>query len=360
MKILTASAHFAADQGRPRRGQAARCEARRLDGGIGAQGFQPVAQLDDRRRVPLAASRARYLASVCSAAALCTDKPASWAMTGRIRSARAAASLAPVPSAPAPFVVTELGADVDPFVLHLLSVAQPPRQQEKGSHPGSPGGPHEPTSPVKLSALTLSEGLSRRPRADETMFGQSSRIYDVAALGSGKPRNGITLGLESKPRGLETDQWGPVKCDLAARTRPQGGSSTSPAPMPCRGPRSQRCVVRLGGACARARLTRRKAARNALLLGADPDIGDDLLHRSAMHNTATFTEVETGKGADALEQSTLWGPHCSKKDLPPETRRVERTHRLQAQAKHAPSRCEPRSRATARRAASRGATPDSL
>ena len=30
-------------------------------------------------------------------------------------------------------------------------------------------------------------------------FGES--IYDVAALGSGKPRNGITLGLEAKPRG---------------------------------------------------------------------------------------------------------------------------------------------------------------
>jgi hypothetical protein len=59
-----------------------------------------------------------------------------------------------------------------------------------------------------------------------TSFDLGESIYDVAALGSGKPRNGITLGLEAKPRG-------------------------------------------------------------ALLLGADPDIGDDLLHRSAMHNTAT-------------------------------------------------------------------------
>ena len=32
-------------------------------------------------------------------------------------------------------------------------------------------------------------------------FDLGESIYDVAALGSGKPRNGITLGLEVKPRG---------------------------------------------------------------------------------------------------------------------------------------------------------------
>ena len=35
---------------------------------------------------------------------------------------------------------------------------------------------------MKFSALTLSEGLPGRPRADETMFGQSSRFQPVAQL----------------------------------------------------------------------------------------------------------------------------------------------------------------------------------
>jgi hypothetical protein len=35
---------------------------------------------------------------------------------------------------------------------------------------------------MKLSTLTLSQGLPRRPRADETMFDQSSRFQPVAQL----------------------------------------------------------------------------------------------------------------------------------------------------------------------------------
>jgi hypothetical protein len=45
------------------------------------------------------------------------------------------------------------------------------------------------------------------------------------------------------------------------------------------------------------------------------------------------------------------GPHCSKRDLPPEVPPGRTDPTPSAQAKHTPSRCEPRSRATARRAA---------
>ena len=57
----------------PRLTQHCRSTAARADVGIAtahvtllgqSSGFQPVAQLDHRRRVPLAAGRARYLASV--------------------------------------------------------------------------------------------------------------------------------------------------------------------------------------------------------------------------------------------------------------------------------------------------------
>jgi hypothetical protein len=70
-------------------------------------------------------------------------------------------------------------------------------------------------------------------------FDLGESIYDVAALGFGKPRNGITLGLEAKPRG-------------------------------------------------------------ALLLGADPDIGDDLLHSSATH------DVHERRRGPGVQSSRRW------------------------------------------------------
>jgi hypothetical protein len=52
--------------------------------------------------------------------------------------------------------------------------------------------------------------------------------------------------------------------------------------------------------------------------------------------------------------STTWRSRETKllkETYPRKSRRVERTRLLSVQATHAPSRCEPRSRATARRAA---------